>query len=432
MSKLPSLRVAILLSAFLLPTWTSLSAQLSSASAASLGTGDNYTALARGFASVGLNPAGLGMPGTPGFSLALLPLSGAQTLSPISLGDISRFSGKILSTSTKNDWLEKITASGEQTGGADGDLTLLAFNAGPVGIQASTLLRARTALNEDAAELLLFGNAGRTGTAQDLELAGSRVHALAVSTVGIGFGIPVLLDTRFGGDETFALGATLKYSVGNALLLARDNGSALTSDPLEISLAFPMIQSDTSDLDPNHGSGVGLDLGVAWERGPWAVGAALLNVFHTFQWDLDGMFFRPGEAVFDGGDGESDFDQVYPAGQAPQALRDAVGEITFKPQLSVGLAYEAAADLTLTGDFRKRFGDGIQVGPELHAGLGLEYSGLEFLPIRLGAAKITDGFQLGGGLSLVMGPVNLSWAGGLRRGDVEGSMASFALSFGGY
>jgi hypothetical protein len=193
-----------------------------------------------------------------------------------------------------------------------------------------------------------------------------------------------------------------------------------------------MIQSDTSDLDPNHGSGVGLDLGIAWERGAWAVGAALLNVFHTFEWDLEGMFFRPGEAVFDGGDGESDFDQVYPAGQAPQALQDAVGEMTFKPQLSVGLAYEAAADLTLTGDFRKRFGDGIQVGPELHAGLGLEYSGLEFLPIRLGAAKITDGFQLGGGLSLVMGPVNLSWAGALRRGDVEGSVASFTLSFGGY
>ena len=44
------------------------SGQLPSPSTAVLGTANNYTALARGFTAIALNPAGLGMPGNPGFS----------------------------------------------------------------------------------------------------------------------------------------------------------------------------------------------------------------------------------------------------------------------------------------------------------------------------------------------------------------------------
>ncbi len=47
-----------------------VSGQLPSASTATLATANNYTALARGFTAIATNPAGLGMPGNPGFSLA--------------------------------------------------------------------------------------------------------------------------------------------------------------------------------------------------------------------------------------------------------------------------------------------------------------------------------------------------------------------------
>ncbi len=43
------------------------SGQLPSASTAALATANNYTALARGFTAIALNPAGLGMSGNPGF-----------------------------------------------------------------------------------------------------------------------------------------------------------------------------------------------------------------------------------------------------------------------------------------------------------------------------------------------------------------------------
>ena len=174
-----------------------------------------------------------------------------------------------------------------------------------------------------------------------------------------------------------------------------------------------------------------MDLGVAWERGPWSAGAAVLNVFHTFAWEPDGMFYRSGEAFFDGETSRSDFEAM-PGDRAPPVLREAVEALKFKPQLSLGAAYEAAEDLTIAADLNKRFGEGIEVGPEFHLGVGMEYLGLGVLPLRLGAAKVTGGFQFGGGLSLVLGPVNLSWAGALKRGDEEGGMASFTLSFGQY
>ena len=43
------------------------SGQLPSASTAALATSNNYTALARGFTAIALNPAGRAMPGNPGF-----------------------------------------------------------------------------------------------------------------------------------------------------------------------------------------------------------------------------------------------------------------------------------------------------------------------------------------------------------------------------
>ena len=405
--------------------------QLTPSSAAMLGTANNYTALAKGFSAMSLNPAGLGMPSSPSFSLALFPVTGSQSLSPISLSNLPEFSGELIPEATTNAWLDEIASQGAERGGVGADLTFLAFNAGPVGFQASTLVRARAEMNEDAAELVLFGNAGRTGVAEDFDLEGSRMNSMAVSTFGVGFGVPLMVSEGPGPKEALAIGVTLKYSLGNALLLAEDAGSEIRGDPVEVAITFPMIQSDTADFDPNHGSGFGLDLGVAWNSGPWAMGAAVLNLFHTFQWDLDGMFYRSGEAFFDDDGSESNFD-AEPGALAPQSIRDAVEEMRFKPQISFGLAYEASEDLSVTGDVRKRMGEGIQVGPEFHAGIGLEYRGIGFLPLRVGAAKITDGFQFGGGLSLGLGPVYLSGAGSLLKGDVDGGVASFSISFGGY
>ena len=406
-------------------------AQLPGAGAAVLGTADAYTALARGFSAVGLNPAGLGMPDNPGFSLAFLPFRADQTLDPLTLADLADYGGRLLPASVKEGWLQEIASAGGQTGGGRVEVTALSFNAGRVGLQISTVGGGRSVLNDDAAELLLFGNAGRTGTPRDMDLSGSEVEGFAVTTLGIAVGLPLSRAWGAQGEHALALGATAKYSVGHALALGQDAGSVLQSNPLEIEVAFPTLHSDPDEGATSRGSGVGLDLGAAWASGPWQAGAAVKNLFHTFEWRLASMVYRPGEALFNGEDNDSDFEER-PASEAPVALRDRVAELTFRREVVLGGAYRAHPALTLTAEAGKRFGDGLDTGPESRLGVGLEYRPAPFLPLWGGVAAITDGYRLAGGMGLFVGPVQLSLAGSHQGGDAgTGTLAAFSLSFGG-
>ena len=210
--------------------------QLPSASTATLATANNYTALARGFTGIALNPAGLGMPGNPGFSLALLPVQARAGLNAISLSEIDSFGGQTLPAATKDEWLQSVITEGGLTARAGLAATAFALSAGPVGVQVSTVGEASASLGPDAFELALFGNAGRTGTTRDMTLAGTEANGWGATTVALALGIP-LPETKGG---SLAAGATLKYTVGHVVLAARDDGSAITANPIGIDLALPL------------------------------------------------------------------------------------------------------------------------------------------------------------------------------------------------
>jgi len=428
---------ALVLTLFVLILSQSAEAQLTQGSAAALGMGNNYTAMARGINAMSFNPAGLGMPGNPGFSLGIMPVTAFQSSDPIGLTDFVDVEGTFLSPEVKEDWLQRITDRGDQVGSFGADLTGLALTMGSFGLQLSTLARGRVALDPATAELLLYGNAGLTGQAGDFNIEDAFVSGIVVSTAGVSLGFPLSTEGEDGATSTFALGGTFNYSMGNVLAYGEDLGSRFTGDPLELDGNFPVIVSDTStskdvDIDRiDHGTGMGMDLGANWKQGKLAIGVAVQNVFHNFEWDIEDMFFYPGEVSFDDENRETDNDPL-PADQAPQALLDKVAEMKFKPTLALGVAFDASEVLTLSGDFHKRFGEGIEVGPELHVGAGLEFRGIPFLPLRAGAAVITDGFQFGGGASLAMGPVYLSGAVALQKGDRDGAVGSVSLTFGGF
>ncbi len=102
-----------------------------------------------------------------------------------------------------------------------------------------------------------------------------------------------------GLEQGLSIGATLKQSWGHVLAFGEDAGTLAQSNPLELDVDFPVVHPDTERQDWNRGSGLGLDVGVAWERGPWAAAAVIQNLFHTFEWDLEKLVYRPGQAVFD-------------------------------------------------------------------------------------------------------------------------------------
>ncbi|MEX2570241.1 MAG: hypothetical protein WD737_02980 [Gemmatimonadota bacterium] len=407
-----------------------LDAQLTNASAAALGLGENHTAGARGFSAIAWNPAGLAMPDTPGGSFALLPVQLVGGLGPIGLADFKDFEGTIVPEQTKSQWYERIAAAGGEQGVAGGDVTYLALQWGRVGVQASSTARVAGVLGPGAAELLLFGNAGRTGQAGDFVLAGSSFDVAAVSTGAISYGHPVIRDA----ERALSLGVTLKRSVGHVLVSGRDAGSEFGSDPLAVSLDFPIIHSDTtqdaSALD--SGGGISLDVGAAWESGSLTAGVAVRNLVDTFAWDEDDLFFRPGVAEADDDDVTTDVD-ARPFSSAPQEVRDRLDDLGFSPVVAVGLGYRVSPRLLVTGDVRRNLRESVLAGPQSHVGLGAELAPLDWLPLRAGAALVTGGHLLSAGVGLRLGPVRLAASAARTDGEFgAGSVMMFTLSGGGF
>lgn len=400
------------------------SAQLPQASAAALGLGYNMTASARGFAAVANNPAGLAMANSPAFSLAIPAVAVEAGLGPVTLANLVDYDNQVVPESVKAAWLSDVAAAGGQ-GGSAGAGVSLAFNVGSLGVQLSSQAGGDISLGPDAVELLLYGNAGRSGEPGDFDLDGSAVDGYVVSTAALAYGLQA--------SPRLHLGVTGKYMVGSGLVLGRDDGTTLNSDPLGADIRFPMLFPTYPDDEFafNNGSGVGFDVGAIWVGPGLTLGATIQNVMSTFAWDIEGFSYSPGEAFFDLGDSDSNFDEL-PASGAPRVLLDAVDELTMKPVFSAGAEMTLSPMLRLSADVRKRVSGGLTFGPDFHMGVGAELSALSFLPLRAHVAAMSGGVQLGGGASLVLGPVNLSAAGAYRSDDLaDAALGTFTLSFGG-
>ncbi len=402
------------------------SGQLPSASTAVLGTANNYTALARGFTAIAVNPAGLGMPGNPGFSLTFLPVQVQAGLNAIRIADIAALDGMKIPVETKEEWLQSVITEGSLAVRSAFAVTELALSAGPVGLQISTVGDVKSSLGPDAVELALFGNAGRTGTPRDMTLQGTKGDAWAATTAALALGIPL----PAAPGRTLAVGATLKYTVGHVVAAVRDDGSTITADPIGIDLSLPSIAPVPDTFNAKNGTGMGLDLGVAWEGSAWTVSAALQNLFHTFQWELDDHAYRPGTVVADADSTVNDFDPTAVA-SAPAALRNELLAQSFGTALNLGVAYRASDMLVLTADLRKDGGDALVFGEGSHIGVGAELRLLPFLPLRGGFSRISGGaIHWAAGVALELGPVNFSGAYLTEKNSPgEFRAASFALSF---
>jgi hypothetical protein len=412
------------------------SAQLVSASAASLALGDNYTALARGFNAVNWNPANLGLPGNPLMSFGFAG-NGAAGMDPISLSDLSQYSGVAIPTTVLSTWLTRVQQQGGQSLEADGAGSL-ALSIGPLAFQLSTSAYERGKLSPDAVEVLLYGNAGESGTPRAMSLKGSRTEAAVTSTAAVSFGHGV--DFGIGPvNQHLALGVTAKYIVGNALLLGEDAGSQLSANPLALDVQFPIIQSDTSLSGyPQRGHGIGVDVGAAWSSGPLAVGATLQNFVNTFHWNVQDMYFRPGGALFTtSGSRQTNFDAISMA-NVPDSLRAnanalaaEVDAMRFKPSLNIGAAFRALSFLTVMGDVRQQIGDGMHLAERTHVGVGAELRIIPFLPLRAGVSAITGGYTASAGAGLDLFLLHLN-AGIAARKTEYGQFpsAAFTVSFG--
>jgi hypothetical protein len=296
-------------------------------------------------------------------------------------------------------------------------------------VQVSTIAVADVNLPPGVVEAALFGNAGRTGRPVDLTLVGAATEAFAMTTAGLSLAVPL------GG---VTVGATGKYTVGHGLALGRATSGSISTNPLGMTMEFPIVTTcgdpDTGGCEQDYmggGTGMGIDLGMMIELTGATLGASILNVVNTFTWDVTRLGYRPGSVLFEEGELLTEYSETAFV-SAPDDLKTRVEDFTFKPMVRLGAAIDVSDALTITGDLHRRLSDGgIELGPDFHAGVGAELRALEFLRLRAGAAKVTDALLLAGGTSLVLGPVNLSVAAAVQRGDLsDATFGQFTLSFG--
>ncbi len=415
-----------------------VSAQLADASSTTLGLSGNNTATVRGLAAIAVNPAGLAMLGS-GFSLAVFPVQVRSDLHPIGLSDMKDVQRTVIPSATKEDWLARVTAEGTQTGSVGIDISEFAFTSGNLGFQVSTLMVGTFSLPPGVIEGLLYGNAGRTGSASSLDLSNALLQGAVISTAGLSIGIPIPISST-----NIAVGLTAKYSIGHDILVGGSTSSSIQDEPIRATLNLPIIQTADSyigdlissksvwKLPRSNGDGIGVDVGFMLEHRRLSLGASVQNILNTFSWDKSKLIYRPGTALFEFGQSNSDFTEA-PYVSAPANLRALIDKMDFEPSLRAGAALDLTRDLTVSGDLHTQFGDGgISLSPKFHLGLGAEFRGMKILYLRGGAAVITDGIQYGGGATLVLGPVNISAAGALQTGTLgEQVLGQVALSFGG-
>jgi hypothetical protein len=425
-----ALRTATAACVALVGASTLLGAQQANSSAAAAGMNGNYVALGQGQDALAWNPAMLGLSGNPHFSLNILTPSGRAGLAPVSWNDIAQYAkaNDSIPSSVRRGWLSRVTANGGETGSETGSINWLGLSIGHLALSVSTTETMQTTLNPDMFQALMFGNAGNSGSLQNLAFSGSNMHVSGFTTAAAGYGISFRGGSGNAASES-SLGFTLKYVMGNFLLIGEDAGSTITAN--NVSVTFPVVMTNTGDMSnalTQGGSGYGMDIGYAWRTQRTTVSVVAQNVFNSFSWNTAQLQSRPGSALFDGTTSTSNFDSTA-YGAAPQSLRQLVTDYVFKPALMMGVAYQANRVTMLTADVHQQFGGktSILIGPQTQVGGGVEFRGISFLPLRAGLSYVTGGWSGSAGLGVALGPWELGVAGLLGHssgGNENGVMVS--------
>lgn len=403
--------------------------QVANTSPAALGLSESFTAVARGYEAVAWNPAALGMTGGPNASATIGAVGALAGMGPVTLRDLADHQGETVPLDVRQRWLDRIVREGGQSGAAGFDFTWAAFQVGRFAAQVSSSGRTLNDISPGFAELILMGNADAEGNPRDIALGGAIIDANAYSTAAVSYGTPLNIATLPG---RLAIGVTAKYTIGHLLAVSEESAGSATAEPIGMELRFPLAYTpvvyDGGSYWIRSGAGFGLDIAAAYEAGRLSVAVIAQNLVNTFEWNPQRLRYRPLEMVFSETTLDTDT-EWRPFTEAPADLRALVDAATFNPSVTVGAALRWSPQLLVAADARIGSMDGMMTRPPVHAGAGVEYRPLPWLPLQAGAAFVRqsdqhEGLQYSGGLGLQLGSFHVSGA-ALRRTSGE---TAFMLS----
>ena len=415
-----------------------LAAQSGQSTARAVGMGRSMTASARGYEAVVWNPALLGAPGRPGFSINIVQAGASSRSNVLSPSELWQYyTQDSLTLEDKTAILDKVRATDDSTFGvgALGDVMALGVTVGNFGVTLSgTAADADVAVSDDAIELVLLGSTGRRAPGERYSAEGTRGAGVSAATLAVawgqGFRLPV---------GHLALGVTAKLRRGIFAAGGSDLGSYVQNAPdFDARAGAHAVYFDV-DSTLNNGTGFGLDFGAAYDFASGVrIAAAVENVVSSMSWKDENLKYLREEYVLQqSADGLtytsttiSDIDGPYDSTDATQrSLRDSVlGTDPFATKLRVG-AQLSAGPVLVAGDAVFELTDGIVPGASSRASVGAELP-LAVILLRGGLATDFDGgVGFSAGLGFKFGPVRLDFGGALTPGgDRKGLTVATGLS----
>jgi hypothetical protein len=424
-------RIATIALALLLACAGDAAAQLATPSARSFAMANSFMARARGYESAFWNPANLGLPDRPGWSLGLVGASAYLNNNSLSYGQISDLYGEYIDNETKSELLASIREDDPNkmmTLSVDASASVLGFSIWRFAFGAGSMGAGNLEVSPDAAELVLFGNVGEDGTGGDFVLDGSNGQGWAITGGYVSYAQPFTIPALDYLGLKFSVGATVKYGVAHGLVHLKDTGTSIVNDPLMLSVDAEVLKS--TDADAGRLWAADLGLAVDWD-GLLVAGISLTNAFSSITWEEQDFELIQVMALADF-DSTTSSDTTLAFSELPAEKQAEIiaflEDRTVPKKLRLGLVFEAIPALTVSADYVELIGGTLRSRWERSLSAGGELRLLSAIPLRVGLATDFSHFAYTGGLGIYIGPVHLDMSIG-RWGVVGGDGVVAAVSF---
>jgi hypothetical protein len=353
--------------------------------ARALGMGGAHTAIARNFRALYYNPANLGLSDNRGNSIEFFSLGTQLNNNAFTYGDYNKYTGAYLTESDKRDILASIPDDGLNLK-AIANAGMASFSIGRFAFCASGYGASTVSLPKDPVELILYGNAVKP----NLELDDTDGEAWGIADFAFGYGHQVAK----WSDGEISAGATVHYLRG--IIYERITASEGWAQTLDTAIA---AQGNITVLSSRGGSGYSMDLGMAARlSNKYCFSFVIKDLFNSINWSDETEYtyynfeLKPVNANSIDDDSITVSDDTTVSANSFTQKKPAIMKMglssSFNEKFLWGIDYEQGFRNTAASS----------TVPRLSA--GIEYRGLEWLPLRTG---LSFGGLIGGYASMGFG-----------------------------
>lgn len=360
-----------------------------------LGMGGAYVATARGFESIFYNPANLGLPNTPAWSVAFPQVTtGASVLGPdvTDLPDFANYSD--LTEQRRQDLLAEIPDVGTAVD-LEVRAPVFALQVGNFGVGVAYGMMGEHTVGKDLVELFFEGyEEGRF----DYRIGDTRGQRATFWDFAAGYGRQI---------GPVSVGVAGHYYLGQSLVQTR------VFEPRYDLLFARRIEIDYVGVTSAGGSGFGVDIGAALTPLPGlTISAAVANLASSMNWntnllgrsitltneDLENAEYPLLENRYE--TSEQEIGDT-PTGQFGQVAAGLLEDRGFPTTLRLGASFSPINGTELGVAYHNQFGDGQLLGNwDQLLGAGVQVK-IPLVTLRLGAStNLAGGNLLGAGLRL--------------------------------